>query len=63
MQRIALAFFSVLSLSAAAAAQDGAAPCGPAGQLPSELSGNVAVDSRCFELRIYTAEPARDGAG
>ncbi len=64
MQRIALAFFSVLSLSAAAAAQDGApAPCGPAGQLPSELSGNVATDSRCFELRIYTAEPARDGAG
>lgn len=44
-------------------AQDTPAPCGPAGQLPSELSGNVAADSRCFEIRMYTAEPARDGQG
>ena len=26
-------------------------------------SGNVAADSRCFELRMYTADPARDGVG
>ncbi len=38
-------------------------PCGPAGQLPAELSGNAAADSRCFEIRMYTAEPARDGKG
>ena len=31
--------------------------------LPSEFSNNVAADSRCFELRMYTAEPARDGEG
>lgn len=39
------------------------APCGPAAQLPAELSGNVAEDSRCFELRMYTADPTRDGVG
>jgi NIPSNAP len=44
-------------------AQDAPAPCGPAGQLSKELSRNVAADSRCFELRMYTAEPARDGKG
>ena len=64
MQRLILTLFITLGVSAAATAQDNPpAPCGPAGQLPSELSGNVAADSRCFELRIYTAEPARDGAG
>jgi hypothetical protein len=38
-------------------------PCGPAADLSDELSGNVAADSRCFELRMYTAEPAVDGVG
>ena len=37
--------------------------CGPAGQLPAEFSGNVVADSRCFELRMYTAEPAANGEG
>jgi hypothetical protein len=37
------------------------APCGPAGDLPPELGRNVAADSRCFELRMYTADPTRDG--
>lgn len=36
-------------------------PCGPAGDLSSELSGNVAADSRCFELRMYTANTERGG--
>jgi NIPSNAP len=36
-------------------------PCGPAATLPAELSRNVAPDSRCFELRMYTVDPARDG--
>lgn len=44
-------------------AQEAPAPCGPASQLAKELSRNVAPDSRCFELRMYTAEPARDGKG
>ena len=38
-------------------------PCGPAGDLSDEFSGNVDSDSRCFELRMYTAEPAVDGVG
>lgn len=52
-----------LSFSGVANAQDDPPPCGPSGQLPSELSGNVAADSRCFEIRMYTAEPAKDGKG
>jgi len=39
------------------------APCGPAGDLSAEFSANVAADSRCFELRMYTADPTRDGVG
>jgi hypothetical protein len=39
------------------------APCGPAADLAPELGGNVAEDSRCFELRMYTADPTRDGVG
>ena len=52
-----------LSFSSMARAQDAPAPCGPAGQLPAELSGSVAADSRCFELRMYTAEISTDGTG
>ena len=64
MRRIVFALIIGLSVSGVASAQDAPpSPCGPAGHLPSELSGNVAVDSRCFELRIYTAEPARNGKG
>jgi len=55
----------VFSLGAVtmAAAQDTPVPCGPAGQLPAELSTNVATDSRCFEIRMYTADTGRDGGG
>jgi hypothetical protein len=38
-------------------------PCGPAATLPADLSRNVAPGSRCFELRMYTADPTRDGVG
>ena len=61
-----IAVFTVMisfGLTGLARAQEAPAPCGPAGQLSKELSGNVAADSRCFELRMYTAEPARDGKG
>ena len=60
---IVLALIIGLSFSGVANAQDDPPPCGPSGHLSSELSGNVAADSRCFELRMYTAEPARDGKG
>jgi len=64
VKRLALPFIIGLAFSASVGAQGGPpAPCGPAGDLAAELSGNVAAGSRCFELRIYTAEPASNGAG
>ena len=64
MKRLALALVIGLGFSGVASAQNNDnPPCGPAGHLPPELSSNVAADSRCFELRMYTAEPARDGKG
>lgn len=39
------------------------APCGPKAALPAELGKNVAPNSRCFELRMYTVDPTRDGVG
>ena len=39
------------------------APCGPKAGLPDNLSKNVAPNSRCFEIRMYTADPTRDGVG
>ena len=52
-----------IGLSGLAYAQDDPAPCGPAGDLAMEFSKNVAPDSRCFELRMYTAEPEQNGQG
>ena len=43
-------------------AQDGE-PCGLARVLDSEIASNVAQDSRCFELRFYTANPTVGGGG
>ena len=63
MRKAIFAVIISFSLSGLARAQDAPAPCGPAGQLTADLSGNVAADSRCFELRMYTAETARDGKG
>lgn len=39
------------------------APCGPSAGLPAEVAKNVARGSRCFELRMYTVDPTRDGTG
>ena len=39
------------------------APCGPKAMLPENLARNVAPDSRCFEIRMYTVDRARDGVG
>ena len=64
MKKIGFALIIGLSFCGIASAQtELPAHCGPAGQLPSEFSSNVAADSRCFELRMYTAEPARNGKG
>ncbi len=52
-----------LSLSSIALAADAPPPCGPAGELSCDLSRNVDSDSRCFEIRMYTAEPIKDGVG
>ena len=38
-------------------------PCGPARVLDREVASNVAQDSRCFELRFYTANPSVEGSG
>jgi len=37
------------------------APCGPS--IAPPLGTNTAKDSRCFELRMYTVDPTRDGVG
>ena len=61
-----MALFAVvvsIGLSGLAYAQDDPAPCGPAGDLAMEFSKNVAPDSRCFEIRMYTAEPEQNGQG
>ena len=38
-----------------------AAPCGPG--IAGDLGKNTAPNSRCFELRMYTVDPTRDGVG
>ncbi len=64
MRRIVFALIIGLSFGGVASAQDDPPPpCGPAGHLSAELSTNVAADSRCFEIRMYTADTARDGGG
>ena len=63
MGKIVLSIIIGLGCSAAALAQNTPSPCGPSGDLSAELSGNVASDSRCFEIRMYTAEPEKDGVG
>ncbi len=52
-----------LSFSSSVLGADAPPPCGPAGHLSDDLSANVASDSRCFEIRMYTAEPIKDGVG
>src|ERR1051325_6553752 len=37
------------------------APCGP--NIQGDRGKNTAKDSRCFELRMYTVDPTRDGVG
>jgi len=46
-----------------AVAQNDLPPCGPASQLSDEFSANVDAGARCFELRMYTVDPARVNTG
>ena len=63
MKRIISTLLFGLLCSGAALAQNAPTPCGPAGQLTAEFSNNVAADSRCFELRMYTAAAADANQG
>jgi hypothetical protein len=38
-------------------------PCGPKAQLSESLGKNVGANARCYEIRMYTADPTRDGVG
>ncbi len=59
MKKAILALIISLGFSTPVHAQRPPAACGPSGDLPSELSSNVASDARCFELRMYTATNER----
>lgn len=47
----------------AAAQRTPPAPCGPKANLSADLANNVAADSRCFEIRMYTVDKGRIGTG
>ena len=62
MKRVIFALIIGLGLSSPVSAQrPPQAPCGPKADLGADLSNNVAADSRCFEIRMYTVN--RDGEG
>ena len=64
MKRVALVLLVGFGLGGAAQAQrTPPAPCGPKADLSAELSNNVAPDSRCFEIRMYTVDKSRIGTG
>ena len=63
MKKALFTFILSCSVGSLVQAQAPAAPCGPAGDLSDKLSTNVAANSRCFEIRMYTADTARDGGG
>ena len=63
MRHLLFALIIIIGFAGVASAQDMPAHCGAKGELPADYSNNVASDSRCFELRMYTAEPADDGKG
>lgn len=55
--------FGITTIQGGQAAPAATAPCGPSAGLPPDVGKNVAPNSRCFELRMYTADPTRDGVG
>ena len=63
MRTAVLAVIISFALVGVASAQGFEGPCGPKGQLSSELSNNVADGARCFEMRMYTVDESRVGQG
>ena len=61
MNRVIFAVIISLGFSATAQAQRPPDACGPKADLPTDFSRNVATDSRCFEIRMYTANTERGG--
>ena len=61
MKKYFLIFTTLFLFNSAASAQVNVdlPACGPSTQLPAEVSNNVTPESRCFELRMYTVDPAR----
>ncbi len=57
------ATLSLAGMSKATLAQGAVPPCGPAAQLGAEYAANVDANARCFELRMYTVDPAQVGTG
>ena len=57
-----MSFVGLAMLSTAAQAQRPTPdPCGPKAELSDEYSNNVAEDSRCFEIRMYTVDKTKVG--
>jgi hypothetical protein len=63
MRTLLLSFILSFAFTGLVSAQGDLAPCGPAGDLSVEAGKNVDTNSRCFELRMYTARPAVEGVG
>jgi len=63
MIRLVVFLIASVGFLGSVSAQGNMAPCGAAGDLSAEFATNVASDSRCFELRMYTAEPEQNGVG
>lgn len=63
MRKLLITLLLTASFSGLAQAQSSLPPCGPAGDLPADLAANVDENARCFELRMYTAEPEQNGVG
>ena len=63
IRTVVLAVVIGFGVSGLAAAQGPPEACGPKGDLSADLSNNAAADSRCFEVRMYTARPPADGSG
>jgi hypothetical protein len=63
MRALVLIIMMSLGLVSVANAQSAPAPCGPKGDLSAGLGRNVASNSRCFEMRMYTAKPMENGVG
>lgn len=62
MKSTLLTLLIAIGLISSASGQNPQEPCGPSADLSAELSSNVDDNSRCFEIRMYTAQPDETGA-